>query len=125
MNLSRAEKIHEILDRLRSIDPDIEGTAVTTNEGLVIASSLTGTLDEDKLSAVCAAVNTAIVRTATELEKGRPSEVFIKAPSGYIFILQAGVTSLLVAITRQTTNVGLLLLDMRKVSREIGPILDQ
>lgn len=125
MNLSRAEKIHEILEKLRVIDPDIEGTAVTTNEGLVIASSLTEALDEDKLSAVCAAVNTAIVRTSNELEKGRPSEVFIKAPSGYIFILQAGSTSLLVAITRQTTNVGLLLLDMRKVAREIGPILDQ
>lgn len=125
MNLSRAERIHELLEKLRTIDPDIEGTAVATSEGLVIASSLTGGLEEEKLSAVCAAVNTATQRTAEEFEKGRPSEMLIRTPRGYILVMQAGMTSLLVAITRETPNLGLILLDMRKVSKEIGSILDQ
>lgn len=125
MNLSRAERIHEMLDKLRRIDPDIEGTAVATSEGLVVASSLTGGLEEDKLSAVCAAVNTATQRTAQEFDKGRPTEMLIRTPKGYILVMQAGVTSLLVAVTRDTPSLGLILLDMRKVSKEIGPILDQ
>jgi predicted regulator of Ras-like GTPase activity (Roadblock/LC7/MglB family) len=124
MNLSRAERIQELLSDIRRIDPDIEGTAVATNEGLVIASSLNENLDEERLSAVCAAVNEAIRRTAEELDKGRPTEVFIHAPQGYIFIMRVGAASLLVAVTRRTANVGLILLDMRKIAREVTPILD-
>ncbi len=124
MNLSRAERIQELLNDIRRIDPDIEGTAVATNEGLVIASSLNENLDEERLSAVCAAVNEAIRRTAEELDKGRPTEVLIHAPQGYIFIMKAGAASLLVAVTRRTANVGLILLDMRKIAREVTPILD-
>ncbi|NLI99015.1 hypothetical protein GX441_10210 [bacterium] len=124
MNISRAEKIQNMLNDIRRIDPDIEGTAVATNEGLVIASSLNENLDEERLSAVCAAVNEAIRRTAEELDKGRPTEVLIHAPLGYIFIMQASSASLLVAVTRPTANVGLILLDMRKIAREVTPILD-
>lgn len=113
-----------MLNDIRRIDPDIEGTAVATNEGLVIASSLNENLDEERLSAVCAAVNEAIRRTAEELDKGLPTEVLIHAPQGYIFIMKAGSASLLVAVTRRTANVGLILLDMRKIAREVTPILD-
>jgi predicted regulator of Ras-like GTPase activity (Roadblock/LC7/MglB family) len=125
MSSSRAQQIEHLLMRLRTIDPDIEGTAVTTNEGLVIGASLNENLDKERLSAVCAAVNTTIQRTADELDKGHPSEVIIRAPEGNIFILRAGSSSLLVAITRPSANIGLILIDMRKVGNQIGPILDQ
>ena len=123
MNLSRAERIHDLLEKLRTIDPDIEGTAVTTNEGLVIASSLVESLDEERLSAVCAAAATASRRTAEELDKGDPTEMFIRAPQGFIVINRIGSASLLVAITRDSANLGLLLMDMRRVAKEIAPIL--
>jgi len=124
MTLSRAERIHELLEKLRTFDPDIEGTAVATNEGLVIASSLAEALDEERLSAVCAAVATVTRRTAEEMEKGEPTEIVIKAPRGYIFIMRAGPASLLVAITRPSANLGLILIDMRRIAHEIAPILE-
>lgn len=124
MNQSRAEKIHEILERLRRMDTDIQGTAVATNEGLVIASSLTENLDEERLSAICAAAATVTRRTAEELDKGEPTEVHIRTPKGYILIMRGGVSSLLVAITRPAANLGLILLDMRRVAREIASILE-
>lgn len=123
MNQTRAEKINQILRDLREMDPDIEGTAVATTEGLVIGSSLAGNLDDEKLSAVCAAAATVNKRTAEELEKGDPTEVFIRAPKGYILILRAGESSLLVAITRESGNLGLILLDMRKASSQVAPLL--
>lgn len=124
MNQSRAEKIHEILERLRRMDTDIQGTAVATNEGLVIASSLTENLDEERLSAICAAAATVTRRTAEELDKGEPTEVHIRTPKGYILIMRGGVSSLLVAITRPAANLGLILLDMRRVAREIASVLE-
>lgn len=125
MSPSRAESIHELLDKLRTFDPDIEGTAVATNEGLVIASSLSEHLDEERLSAICAGVATVTRRTAEEFDKGEPTEVHIRAPKGYILIIRAGQSSLLVAITRGGANLGLILLDMRKTASQIAPILDQ
>lgn len=125
MHLSRAERIHELLERLRTIDPDIEGTAVATNEGLVIASSLAEDMDEERLSAICASAATVTRRTAEELNKGEPTEVHIRTPKGYILIMRTGVSSLLVAVTRQGANLGLLLLDMRRVASRISPVLEE
>jgi|GEM_PF-2273053 len=125
MNQSRAEKIHEMLERLRTMDTDIQGTAVATNEGLVIASSLAANLDEERLSAICAAAATVTCRTAEEFDKGEPTEVHIKAPKGYILIMRSGASSLLVAITHHGANLGLILLDMRRVAREIASVLEQ
>jgi len=122
---SRAERIHALLGKLRSFNLDIEGAAVATGEGLVISSSLSEGLDEESLSAVCAAIATVSKHTAEELNKGEPTEMIIKAPEGYIFIIRAGVTSLLVVITQSSANMGLILMNMRKVSMEIGPIVDQ
>jgi len=124
MNLSRAEKVHDLLGKLKSFDVDIEGAVVATTEGLVIASALEEGLDAEKLSAVCAAAATAGKRTSKELNKGEPTEIIIKAPEGFIFILRTGQTSFLVAVTLPTANLGLVLIDMRKIAREVGPILD-
>ncbi|MBD3286136.1 hypothetical protein GF359_06455 [candidate division WOR-3 bacterium] len=125
MTLSRAERVHQLLEKLRSFDIDIEGVAAATNEGLVIASSLEEGLDEERLSAVCGAVAAVSKSTAEELRKGVPSEMIIKAPEGFILILRAGVTSLVVAVTLPTANLGLVLIDMRKIAKEIAPILDK
>jgi len=125
MNQSRAEKIREMLERLRTMDTDIQGTAVATNEGLVIASSLAANLDEERLSAICAAAATVTSRTAEEFDKGEPTEVHIRAPKGYILIMRSGASSLLVAITHHGANLGLILLDMRRVAREIASVLEQ
>ncbi|MBA7688038.1 hypothetical protein ES703_96514 [subsurface metagenome] len=124
MNQSRAEKIHEMLETLRTMDTDIQGTAVATNEGLVIASSLAANLDEERLSAICAAAATVTSRTAEEFDKGEPTEVHIRAPKGYILIMRSGASSLLVAITHHGANLGLILLDMRRVAREIASVLE-
>ncbi|TKJ39886.1 hypothetical protein CEE36_10170 [candidate division TA06 bacterium B3_TA06] len=125
MNQSRAEKIHEMLERLRTMDTDIQGTAVATNEGLVIASSLAANLDEERLSAICAAAATVTSRTAEEFDKGEPTEVHIRAPKGYILIMRSGASALLVAITHHGANLGLILLDMRRAAREIASVLEQ
>ena len=124
MTLSRSERVHGLLEKLRSFDIDIEGVAVATTEGLVIASSLEEGLDEERLSAVCGAVAAVSKSTAEELKKGTPTEMIIKAPEGFILILRAGITSLMVAVTLPTANLGLVLIDMRKIANEIGPILD-
>ncbi|MBN2379052.1 roadblock/LC7 domain-containing protein [candidate division WOR-3 bacterium] len=125
MAQSRAERIHVLLEKLRSFDIDIEGVAVATTEGLVIASSLEEGLDEERLSAICGAVAAVSKSTAEELRKGLPTEMIIKAPEGFILILRTGITSLMVAVTLATANLGLVLIDMRKIAQEIAPILDQ
>jgi predicted regulator of Ras-like GTPase activity (Roadblock/LC7/MglB family) len=125
MPLSRTEKIHEILERVRIIDPDIEGVAAATSDGLVIASSLAENLDDERLSAVCAAAATVTRHTAEELDKGDPTEVHIRAPGGYILIMRSGASSYLVGISRRGANLGLILIDMRKAAGEISAILAQ
>ena len=125
MNQSRAEKIHETLEGLRRMDTDIQGTAVATNEGLVIASSLAANLDDERLSAICAAAATVTRRTSEELDKGEPTEVHIRTPKGYILIMRSGASSLLVAVTRPAANLGLIILDMRRVAGEIASVLEQ
>ncbi len=47
---SRVEKIQEILRNLRSVSPDIIGSAMVSTDGFVIASLLPNEIDEELVS---------------------------------------------------------------------------
>ncbi len=121
---SRAERIKELLDNLRNMDPDIEGLVVASREGLVISSSLTGEMDDDKIAAFSASMGDASTRTFNEFDKREPTEILARSPEGLLFIFYIGNTGFLIAVTRPTKKIGLLFIDLRKTAEEIKKILE-
>ncbi|MBL8931779.1 MAG: roadblock/LC7 domain-containing protein [Kineosporiaceae bacterium] len=117
---NRAEQITEVLERLVSSSSEIEGAALVTVDGLALASVLAGGSDEDRVSAMAAAMLAMGERTVSELRRGTLEQVFVKGNGGYVLLMQAGSETVLETISRSSARLGLVLLEMKDAARALA-----
>ena len=120
---SRTELLVRRLQDLQMDTPDVEATAVVSVDGLPIASSLPAGIEEDRVSAMSAAMLSLGERIASELGRGRLDEVYVKGEYGYVVLRAVGEEAVLTVLARRQTKLGLLFLDMRRASEDLAGIL--
>ncbi len=116
---TRAEQMQQILKALVSNTPDVEGSATVSIDGLVLASALPSGTDEDRVSAMAAALLSLGERTAQELQRGTLEQIYVKGNAGYIILMQAGPEAVLEVIAGPQAKLGMVLLDMKRAAQEI------
>ncbi len=121
---SRTERLVRRLQELQMNTPDVEAMAVVSVDGLTIASSLPSGVEEDRVSAMSAAMLSLGERIASELGRGMLDEVYVKGEMGYVVLRAVGEEAVLTVLARQQTKLGLLFLDMRRASRDLAIILE-
>lgn len=120
--MSKIEELEKILNSLENKVSDITGSAVIRTNGLVIASALPGDSNERMLAAMSAALLGTSKRSAETLfEKGQFKSLNLELDKGNMFLVSAGKV-ILVAITNQEPNIGLITLEMEDASNEISKI---
>ena len=122
---SRTERRVRWLQELQMNTPDVEATAVVSVDGLIMASSLPAGVEEDRVAAMSAAMISLGERIASELGRGILDEVYVKGERGYVVLRAVGeeAEAVLTVLARQQTKLGLLFLDMRRASKDLGTIL--
>ncbi len=115
--------LKETLDSLQTTSADIEGCAVVSEDGLIIASCLQQNLEEDHVAAMSAIMLSMGNRIARELKRGDLEQLFVKGKNGYVIMANAGPHAMLVAITRPEAKLGLIFLDISRASRNLAEIL--
>ncbi|MCP3962747.1 MAG: hypothetical protein GY719_33325, partial [bacterium] len=75
---TRADIMQQVLRNLVTNTPDVEGAAVVSTDGLTVASVLPAGTDEDRVSAMAAALLSLGERTASELERGELEQIYVK-----------------------------------------------
>ncbi len=120
---SRTERLHRRLRELQMNAPDIEATAVVSVDGLTMASSLPAGVEEDRVSAMSAAMLSLGERIAGELGRGELDEIYVKGEHGYVVLRAIGEEAVLTVLARQQAKLGLLFLDMRRASEDLEKIL--
>ena len=120
---SRIELLVRRLQELQMDTPDVEATAIVSVDGLPMASSLPAGVEEDRVSAMSAAMLSLGERIARELGRGSLDEVYVKGENGYVVLRAVGEEAVLTALARQQTKLGLLFLDMRRASEDLAAIL--
>jgi hypothetical protein len=93
-----------MVDRLRELQassPDIEASAVVSVDGLSIASALPQGVEEDRVSAMSAAMLSLGERIATELGRGSLEQVYVKGQKGYVVLMSVGEEAVLTALARE------------------------
>jgi predicted regulator of Ras-like GTPase activity (Roadblock/LC7/MglB family) len=116
---TRAEQMQQILKALVSNTPDVEGSATVSIDGLVLASALPAGTDEDRVSAMAAALLSLGERTSQELQRGTLEQIYVKGNAGYIILMQAGPEAVLEVIAGPQAKLGMVLLDMKRAALEI------
>lgn len=115
-----------IIDRLRSLQantPDVEASAVVSVDGLIIASSLPGGYEEDRVSAMSAAMLSLGERISGELGRGLLNEVYIHGNAGYVLLAAVGSDAVLTVLARQDAKLGLVFLEMRRASQDLEQLV--
>jgi predicted regulator of Ras-like GTPase activity (Roadblock/LC7/MglB family) len=115
-----------MVDRLRELQassPDTEASAVVSVDGLSIASALPQGVEEDRVSAMSAAMLSLGERIATELGRGSLEQVYIKGEKGYVVLMSVGEEAVLTALAREQAKLGLILLDMRRAAEDLSKLI--
>ena len=123
MTKSRSQLMVERLRELQASSPDIEASAVVSVEGLIIASALPQDVEEDRVSAMSAAMLSLGERIASELGRGALSQVYIRGEHGYVILMAVGEEAVLTTLARQQAKLGLILLDMRRAVEALAKLL--
>ena len=123
MDRASREQLVKRLRELQTNTTDVEASAVVSVDGLIIASSLPGGVEEDRVSAMSAAMLSVGERIAGELGRGGLHEVYIHGSSGYVLLTSAGVEAVLTVLAREQARLGLILLEMRRAAEDIGKMV--
>jgi predicted regulator of Ras-like GTPase activity (Roadblock/LC7/MglB family) len=123
LNKSRSQMMVDRLRDLQASSPDIEASAVVSLDGLTIASALPQGVEEDRVSAMSAAMLSLGERIASELGRGGLDQVYIKGQSGYVILMSVGEEAVLTALAREQAKLGLIFLDMRRAAADLTQLI--
>jgi uncharacterized protein len=119
MTKSRADQMVERLQHMQAAAPDIEASAIVSVDGLIMASALQQGVEEDRVSAMSAAMLSLGERISSELGRGGLEQVYIKGNAGSIILTSVGDEAVLTAMARQEAKLGLIFLEMRRASEDL------
>lgn len=123
MSKSRSQQMVERLRAMQASASDIEASAVVSVDGLIMASALQQGAEEDRVSAMSAAMLSLGERIASELGRGALEQVYIKGNNGFIVLIAVGEEAVLTALARQDGKLGLVFLEMRRAAEDLTKLV--
>jgi hypothetical protein len=111
------------LQELQASSSDIQASAVVSVDGLTIASALPQGVEEDRVSAMSAAMLSLGERIASELGRGTLDQVYIKGEEGYVMLMSIGEDAVLTTLSRAKAKLGLIFLDMRRATEDLSELM--
>lgn len=116
---SRAERIGERLRSLEMAVPAIEGTAVISSDGLVMASRFRTDISEDRVAAMSSALLSIAQRINDELGRGEFKRALVTGSEGFIVLTAAGLDALLACICNREAKLGMVFYELERARRDL------
>ncbi|NOR89702.1 MAG: hypothetical protein GQ524_05560 [Anaerolineales bacterium] len=113
----------ERLRDLQASSPDVEASAVISVDGLTIASALPESIEGDRVAAMSAAMLSLGERISGELGRGNLDQVYIRGKNGFMILMAVGDEAVLTVLARKQAKLGLLFLDMRRVTQDLTDLI--
>lgn len=123
MVISRTDKMSKRLRDMQASSPDVEASAVISVDGLTIASALPDSIEGDRVAAMSAAMLSLGERISGELGRGILDQVYIRGENGFMVLMAVGNDAVLTVLARKQAKLGLLFLDMRRVTQDLSELV--
>ena len=123
MSQSRTKQMVDRLREMQVSSPDIEASAIVSVDGLSIASALPQEIEEDRVSAMSAAMLSLGERIASELGRGGLEQVYIKGEKGFVVLMAIGEEAVLTALASEKAKLGLIFLDMGRAVEDLEKLI--
>ncbi|MGQ4895145.1 MAG: roadblock/LC7 domain-containing protein [Candidatus Njordarchaeia archaeon] len=118
------EQLTSVLKEMENKDPDIEGSLLLRTDGLVLASAVAEGIDRDLAAAMSASILNVGSRVLEELKKGTVENVIVRGSGGVVMVIAVNPEIVLGAIGKKDSNLGLMLVEMRRTAEKINKILE-
>lgn len=113
----------EELKKLQISSPDIQASAVVSVDGLIMASALPGNVEEDRVSAMSAAMLSLGERISQELRRGELDQVYIRGDSGYVMLTSVGTEAVLTVLASTNAKLGLMFLEVKRTAEKLAELI--
>jgi len=120
---SRSKQLVEELKNLQVSSPDIQASAIVSADGLIIASALPHNVEEDRVSAMSAAMLSLGERISIELRRGDLDQVYIRGDNGYVMLVAVGEDAVLTILAGVNAKLGLIFLDIKRTAEALEKLI--
>jgi hypothetical protein len=120
---SRKEQLESRLRDLQSSSGDVEATAIVSVDGLSIASLMPTGTEEDRVSAMSAAMQSLGERISNELGRGLLQQLYVKGENGYVILTSIGDEAVLTVLARKEARLGLIFLEITRAKADLEPLI--
>jgi len=117
------EGLSNILQNFVSGTNDVQGAALVTPDGLPLAATLPGGMDEERVSAMSAAMLSLGDRIGSELARGTIDRIFVEGNNGYGILTSCGEDAVFLVLASQNAKQGLLMLEIKRAVADLKAIL--
>ncbi|CAN1210209.1 Roadblock/LAMTOR2 domain-containing protein [Tumidithrix helvetica PCC 7403] len=116
-------KLEGILQNLVTGTSDVQGAALVSPDGLPLASTLPSGMDEERVSAMSAAMLSLGERIGSELSRGAIDRLYVEGDKGYGILTSCGEEAVLLVLASKAAKQGVLMLEIKRVASEIKSAL--
>ncbi|MGQ4834116.1 MAG: roadblock/LC7 domain-containing protein [Candidatus Asgardarchaeia archaeon] len=129
----KSQLLSEILQEIKkALGERVEASVIVTEDGLPISSLLPVELisedirdeKETEIAAMTATILSVSKRAMEEFKKGDIDKILIDGKNGALILMSAKEKAILAVLTRETTNLGLLFLTMKRATEKIAKVLE-
>ncbi len=118
-----SQKLGYILNNFVAGTADVEGVAIVTPDGLPLASSLPGSMDEERVSAMSAAMLSLGDRIGKELVRGDIDRIYVEGEEGFSILTSCGEEAVFLVLANKSAKQGVLMLEIKRALSELKPAL--
>jgi predicted regulator of Ras-like GTPase activity (Roadblock/LC7/MglB family) len=118
-----SEKLGYILKNFVSTTADVEGAAMVTPDGLPLASSLPGGMDEERVSAMSAAMLSLGDRIGKELSRGNIDRIYVEGEEGFSILTSCGQDAVFLVLAGRAAKQGVLMLEIKRTLEALKPAI--
>jgi hypothetical protein len=108
----------DVLEELNKTS-GITGSMLVGRDGIVIASDLQASMEDETLGALAASITANVQKSLGRLGQNTPDQITIEAQNSKLFIADCGV-GVLVVTAEKEANLGLVRLEVRNAKARIN-----
>ena len=120
--LPYSQNLNRAVERFVSED-NIQGAAIATPQGLLLASNLPDSLSEKRIVEMSRALLTLGKQVGSEISQGLVEQIYIQSDDQCLILTSCAENAVLFVIARKTATQGALMLEINRLITKIGVLL--
>jgi predicted regulator of Ras-like GTPase activity (Roadblock/LC7/MglB family) len=109
------EKLGYLLQNFVKATLDVQGAAVVTPDGLPLASSLPSGMDDERVSAMSAAMLSLGDRIGRELVRGDIDRIYVEGDQGFSILSSCSEDAVFLVLAAKEAKQGVLMLEIKRM----------